>query len=85
MKEGQEHIHKQKSSSISPLEVSALISHSLCCADKVQPQPAKQLHAEWQEVVSFVCCTASLPYTVIKMLITKQFKYMTDNAVKAYS
>lgn len=50
-----------------------------------QPQPAKQFHAEWREVVSFVCCMASLTYTVIKMLITKQFKYMTDNAVKAYS
>lgn len=85
MKQGQEHIHKQNQVSLVSLKflLSFLIPYSAQLT--AQPQPAKQFHAECREVVSFVCCMASLTYTVIKMLITKQFKYMTDNAVKAYS
>lgn len=85
MKQGHEHIHKQNQVSLVSLKflLSFLIPYSV--QRTAQPQPAKQFHAERREVVSFVCCMASLTYPVIKMLITKQFKYMTDNAVKAYS
>lgn len=85
MEQGQEHIPKQNQVSLVSLKflLSLLIPYSAELG--AQPPPAKQVQAERREGVSFVCCTASLTYTVIKMLITKQFKYMTDNAVKAYS
>lgn len=87
MKQGQEHIHKQNQVSLVSLKflLSFLVPHPAEVPARPQPAEQKHFHAECREVASFVCCTASLTYAVIKMLITKQFKYMTDNAVKAYS